>query len=87
MDHDTFSVSVSRENSQDAVNAGKQQDRASILKNTNEEQGEVSHHPHQADQHQFLSPASKHLSVILSYSKEGVIEHNLNILITFPYSW
>jgi len=63
----TFSGSVSRENSQDAINAGKQQKRASILKNTKEELAES---PHQGEQHQFIPPVNKHQSVILSYSKQ-----------------
>lgn len=64
----TFSGSVSRDNSQDAVNTVNLPKRASILKNTKEEQGSPQKEI-QSDHH-FVPPPSKHQSVILSHSKQ-----------------
>ena len=65
----TFSGSVSRDNSQEAVNTGHLPKRASILKNTKEEQS--SPQKEIQPSHQFVPPAGKHPSVILSNSKQG----------------
>jgi len=64
----TFSGSVSRDNSQEAVNTGHLPKRASILKNTKEEQS--SPQKEIQPSHQFVPPAGKHPSVILSNSKQ-----------------
>jgi len=59
----TFSGSVSRDNSQDAVPK-----RASLIKNTKEEQR--SPHKEMGHQHQFVPPTNKQQSVILSHYKQ-----------------
>merc|ERR1719450_1103268 len=64
----TFSGSVSRDNSQEAVNTGHLPKRATILKNTKEEQS--SPQKEIQPSHLFVPPSGKHQSVILSNSKQ-----------------